>query len=664
MRFGLAVLLAIVFGACGPEKRPKEIEGETSGLRVRTDPWAAVAYSRVGPSAYLGNSQIGLRLWHSGLGCDTEGNALPAFMMSNHSLLRIPHPAVAQVWIDGRTLLAEEPERYSSRVGFRSGVLRVEVEDDGLVVLTETVVHPEMPVVARRITFRCERPRSIKLWIGLQSELAEWNDGQGANWSSFALSSPVRRVSEGEKRGMLEPEDVTINFRGRWSGTPSGSWTQTRSSPKSTREGRGFLFEGTLSEGETRIEFSAGIGVEPMSFQDCVKESEVIWARRWQTDIEIEGPTVDQQAIRSFLFYAYMSPTAKLPPMALSSDKYDGHRFWDAEVWMLPVYSLVQPNVAKAATQWRIAVTDVDARIPWETGAMGDDLTPPAFREAIHVAGWVSWWLQRAVALGLADKSACTPIWNSIAEFYDDRTVERNGHLEILDVTSIEESGLRDNDLVTNLLARLSSQIVREESSNGAVADLARVRLPTDRNGVPLTFDRDPVKGYQQTAALLALYPLDWPFSREISEQFFDRFKDKVSDVGPAMSDSIHAVIAARLGRREEAYRFWQRSWHPFIRPEFMLFSERRATDDVYFATGAAGCLQSVIYGFLGLRIERDRGKTPVASKSLLNGFRLTVSPNLPQEWKSITFKNVWLPGGRFTIRANHDGAEILPGGK
>lgn len=663
MRFGLATLLTIVFAACGPEKKAEPIEVLDSDLRVRTDPWAAVAYSRVGPPAYLGNSEIGLRLAHSGFGCDPEGNALPAFMMANNSLLRIPHPALMQIWIDGTPLLQNEPQHYASRLGFRTGILRVEIGDRDLTVLTETVVHPESPIIARRILFKNGRNRSIKIWVGLQSELARWNDNQAATWNRFTLTCPVRRVSPGEARAMVEPEDIAVNFRARWAESQSGSWTQTRSSPKPTREGKGFLFEGELSEGETKFEISSSIGsVEPIFFAECAKQSEAIWAKRWKTDIEIDGPTVDQQAIRSFLFYLYMSATAKLPPMALSSDKYNGHRFWDAETWMLPVYSLIQPSVAKAATEWRIAVTDTDARIPWETGATGDDLTPPEFREAIHVAGWVSWWLQRAVVLGLVDRSDCIPIWRSVAQFYRDRAVEKNGNLEILDVTSIEESGLRDNDLITNLLARLSAQIVREQSSNGSTADLARIRIPTDRNGVPLTFDGDIVKGYQQTAALLALYPLEWPFDREVSEQFFDRFKDKVSDAGPAMSDSIHAVIAARLGRHEEAYRLWQRAWRPFMRPEFMLFSERRATHDVYFATGAAGCLQSVVFGFLGLRIEKDRGNAPPASKSLLDGYRLAVSPNLPQEWTSITFKNVWLPTGKVTIRATHDGAQILPG--
>ncbi len=653
--------------ACGKATQKDAAPAQAQPV-VKPDPWSAISNSAVGPTAYLGNSRLGIRIGHTGLGTSPDGTLLPAFLMSNNSLLRVPHPAAMQIWINGQPLMPSGPDTFESVLDFRTGKLRSKMVSQGVTVAVETLVGADAPIVSQRVTFEASSPKSVQIWIGVPTGLANPVESNSGDWSEFSYSCPTTRVSAGEVRSLSPPADVIVTFRSRLSENLTGAWRASRESPKKGQDGRGYLFEGGIPSGTSTFETTSGIGSGPPRWLDeNLAESSEVWSDRWQTDIEIEGPVEDQQAIRSLLFYLYMSPTSKMPPMALSSEKYQGHRFWDAEAWMLPVYSLIRPAAAKAATEWRLSVTDVDARVPWEAGSIGEDLTPPAFREAIHVAGWVSWWLERAVAMGLTEESAAYPVLRSVAEFYRDRAVERSGSLHILGVTSPDEGRLRNNDLVTNLLAIRAGFALSPDHRSylGALTtDLARVRIPLDSKGIPLTFDDDPIRGYQQAAALLALYPIEWPFSRDTQEAFFDRYKTRTSLSGPAMSDSIHAVIAARLGRKSEAYAIWQDSWRPFVRPEFMLFSERRATNDVYFATGAAGCLQSVIYGFLGVHIEKNGGESPPASKPLLNGYRLAVRPNLPPAWKSITFKNVRLLGEVITIRATHDGAEILPGGE
>ena len=69
--------------------------------------------------------------------------------------------------------------------------------------------------------------------------------------------------------------------------------------------------------------------------------------------------------------------------------------------------------------------------------------------------------------------------------------------------------------------------------------------------------------------------------------------------------------------------------------------------------TGAAGCLQTVIYGFAGLQIERE-GILAIASKSLGNGYQVAFRPSLPTEWKSITLRNVSLGPKRVSVRITH----------
>src|SRR5690606_25073555 len=100
-------------------------------------------------------------------------------------------------------------------------------------------------------------------------------------------------------------------------------------------------------------------------------------------------------------------------------------------------------------------------------------------------------------------------------------------------------------------------------------------KLPQDDKTF-LTYDNDALRGYKQAAAVLSIYPLQYPPAEEQARAMMERFADKVTRNGPAMTDSIHAIIWARLGEKEKAYQAWHDSWKPFVKPPFMLFSEKR----------------------------------------------------------------------------------------
>lgn len=395
---------------------------------------------------------------------------------------------------------------------------------------------------------------------------------------------------------------------------------------------------------------------------DTLGASHVSWDKFWKTDIEIEGPVEDQQFIRSVMYYLRTSSPDICPPMATSSETYKGHRFWDAEAWMLPVYAFIDRDAARRITAWRLN-NSPNGNIPWEAGPKGEDFTDNNFRKAIHQYGWVSWWLERAVILGLAEEKQTQPLQAAITKKFESKATLRNNQLEFLDVESPDEGLERNNDLVTNLLAERSLKNYPNRYRDALASNKLTVKLPAAEDGLPATYDNDHLNGYQQTAALLAIYPLEAIKGPEIQSQMFDRYKDKTDPSGPAMSDSIHATIAARLNRPEEAYALWRKSWQDFVRADGLLFSERRNRDVEYFSTGAAGCVQTVLYGFLGLRIEKGVGPLEKNQINLTHGYRLYVRPNLPPAWKSLTFKGIQLPGGNYTIRVTHNDITITKGG-
>ena len=146
-----------------------------------------------------------------------------------------------------------------------------------------------------------------------------------------------------------------------------------------------------------------------------------------------------------------------------------------------------------------------------------------------------------------------------------------------------------------------------------------------------------------------------------------DRFADKVIKNGPAMSDSVHALIWARLGEVDKAYDVWRQSWQPFTKQPLLLFSEKRNKPTTYFATGAAGSLQTVLFGFLGFRLDSKAEQGAAWSKPLQGNSWLSVKPNLPKSWKSVKMKNFSVLGNKYTLTATHradgpDAAQVIEG--
>ena len=74
------------------------------------------------------------------------------------------------------------------------------------------------------------------------------------------------------------------------------------------------------------------------------------WSSLWQTDIEIEGDPEIQQFVHAGLFYLWSSMQERdrwsIAPMGLSSNGYNGHIFWDAELWMYPSLLVTHPELA------------------------------------------------------------------------------------------------------------------------------------------------------------------------------------------------------------------------------------------------------------------------------------------------------------------------------
>lgn len=407
----------------------------------------------------------------------------------------------------------------------------------------------------------------------------------------------------------------------------------------------------------------------------------------WTTDIEIDGPVEDQQFIRSALFYlrtgmslnpfVELEDLPKVSPMMMSSLIYHGHVFWDADVWVFPALALLDPTAAKIIPEYRLAMLPQArknalgnkdnpeipwgdkkflpqaAQFPWESSVSGKETVLVESRKQHHITGTVAFSVQLAADLGLVPQSQADELGKAAANFWMARSkVRADGTREVLHTMSPDEHHIGDNDLYTNILAEWCIRRYLKQ-------DVTFYR-PKD-NVSFLTYDADKLKGYKQAAALLAVWPLEDPACLAQAGKMFDRFKDKVIKNGPAMTDCIHAIVAARLGRGEEAYHYWLDSWKPFTKDPLLLFSEKRTQDRTYFTTGAAGALNSVIYGFCG--IEIDPVPVPGALKTLRlqSGQVVSIKPALPNEWGSVTIKGLTFDGKRYDLTVKKGSVDLVP---
>ncbi len=78
---------------------------------------------------------------------------------------------------------------------------------------------------------------------------------------------------------------------------------------------------------------------------------------------------------------------------------------------------------------------------------------------------------------------------------------------------------------------------------------------------------------------------------------------------------------------KKKAFDLFKRAYEPNKRAPFGALAESAMSQNPYFATGAGGMLQSVIFGFAGLHITNDG----IIQKD----------PCLPNQWKKLTIKGV-----------------------
>lgn len=392
-----------------------------------------------------------------------------------------------------------------------------------------------------------------------------------------------------------------------------------------------------------------------------------LWEELWEGDIVIEGDLESQQDVRLALYHLYAFGREKsdlsIAPMGLSLQiPYNGHIFWDTELWMFPPLLLLNQEIAKSLVNYRsnrleparkraINYGYKGAMFPWESDDTGEEATPPfaltgPFEHHITADIGIAFWNYYRVTKDINWlKEKGYPVLKEVADFWVSRVTENNdGTYSINNVVGANEFAPNVNDnAFTNGAAKTVLQYATLAAKELGISPNAKweevekgiriLKFPDGTTKEHSKYDGDRIK---QADVNLLSYPLNVVSDEETILKDLKYYEPKLAKEGPAMGKSIFSILYARQGDIDNAYRLFKESYVPNQQAPFGALSEVATSNFSYFATGAGGMLQSVLFGFGGLQFTDDG----IIQKD----------PILPKQWKSLTIKGVGIDKKTYRI--------------
>jgi trehalose/maltose hydrolase-like predicted phosphorylase len=285
---------------------------------------------------------------------------------------------------------------------------------------------------------------------------------------------------------------------------------------------------------------------------------EAAWDARWAvSDVLIEGDAQSQQAVRFAVYHLTSAANpdderVSIGARGLTGDAYFGHVFWDTEIYLLPFYTAVWPEAARAMLMYRFHTLPgarakaahfgfKGALYAWESADTGMETTPERVvgpdgtpieiltgQMEHHISADIAyavWQYWRATGDDDFFLRAGAEILLETARFWASRAVvEADGRRHIRHVIGPDEYHEDvDDNAFTNVMARWNIARALE------AMDLLRVRWPDHATALQeklalgdaevadwrdaierIVTGLDPATGiYEQFAGFHALEPLD-----------------------------------------------------------------------------------------------------------------------------------------------------------
>nr|XP_054758478.1 protein-glucosylgalactosylhydroxylysine glucosidase-like [Lytechinus pictus] len=421
------------------------------------------------------------------------------------------------------------------------------------------------------------------------------------------------------------------------------------------------------------------------------------WQQKWKDGkIDLDGTNLElAKAIYGSMYYI----TSSLPPQGndvqfpfhfygispgdlahggRDPDGYKGHVFWDQETWMFPPILMFHPDIAsemlKSRSHHLQAAKDNAAKngyrgaqYPWEMAFTGVEVCPatPYPTNELHISGDIAFAVQQHLwatndTTFLEDHDGFEMI-KSIAEFWENK-VEYNQTLEAYTISNVmppdEYHESVNNSVFTNSIAQISLRLPAYAASLINKSVPAEWAVIADNMFIP--FDHKlqyhpEFEGYtpgtivKQADAILLGYPLMANMTaatRRNDLEIYETYEGaNVTDPdGPAMTWGMFAIGWFEMKNLSKAEKFIARSYANIQEP-FKIWTETATgAGAVNFVTGMGGFLQAIVFGYGGIRLQRNS---------------LLVDITLPANTDTITFRGLNYLGNSLCICGKNDTVHV-----
>jgi alpha,alpha-trehalose phosphorylase len=432
------------------------------------------------------------------------------------------------------------------------------------------------------------------------------------------------------------------------------------------------------------------------------------WA---DNDIVIEGADVEtQRAVRWTLFQLHSNSAclrhASIPAKGLTGHAYDGHYFWDTEVYIVPFLTYTDPAAAKTVLTHRYEMLEharARARVlshdgilfPWRT-INGEEAS------AYFLAGTAQYHIDADIVYAIRKYVEVTGdrefLWEMGAEivfetakFWLDLGFYRSDHFHIHGVTGPDEyTALVDDNAYTNAMARMNLRYAFEVASQLSNEDSDRwdelrtkveivegqaiewrlaadaMYIPHDRDlGITpqdddflekeaWDFENTPESKYP---LLLHFHPLTiyrYQVLKQadvvladflLGEEFSPELKRANFDFYDPLTTGDSSLSACIQAIMSAELGYASAAMRHFQHALYMDLGDiaGNTTDGVHMAS-AGGVWMALIYGFAGMRDVRGT---------------ISFDPRMPEEWTSMTFK-LGIGGGMLSVTLSHQSITLV----
>jgi len=369
------------------------------------------------------------------------------------------------------------------------------------------------------------------------------------------------------------------------------------------------------------------------------KKHENGWNDVWDAGhIKVHGNIGLAQAVNSSFYYILSSIEASWPyglsPCGLPSNGYLGHTFWDQETWMYPPLLVFHQDLARSCLEYRFErmysavkrATDEGYKglmFPWESAVSGCEVCPepyPYSKFEHHIVGdigfavqqlWmathdVQWFREKGLLLigGIAE------FWASRVQFDTVKGQYCINHIQGPDEYHYDVN----NSTYTNVIAKVNLEFAififekfEKEVSERWSEIAAKMYIPFDNeHQYHPEFD-----GYKmativkQADVILIGFPLMYEMSRNVRENDMRIYEKYTDRNGPAMTKAMFAIGWLELKNFSLASVSFKEGYANITEP-FKIWTEIPGGGEVNFITGAGGFLQSMIFGYIGIRLQME----------------------------------------------------------